>query len=66
MKLKQNYFSRQEVALYFGISITSLVKLIYEHWLKETIMTWKKDDWGKKLIRISQSTIDKLEIKINK
>jgi len=62
--LKQKYFTRKEVANYFWISISSLIKLIYKNWLKENKMTWKKGEWWNKIIRISQDTIDKLEKKI--
>lgn len=65
-ELKRKYFTRKEVASYFNISIPTLQKVIYENNLKETFITWSKDEWGNKCIRISLETLNKMEKIINK
>ncbi len=63
-KLEQKYFSRKEVAKYFWISVQSLVKVMYQNWIKEKIFNTNPSNWGNCLIRISKSEIDKLESKL--
>ena len=65
-ELKRKYFTRKEVANYFNISIPTLQKVIYENNLKETFITWNKNEWGHKCIRISLETLNKMEKIINK
>ena len=63
-KLEQQYFSRKEVANYFWISVQSLVKTMYQTWIKEKVFNTNPPHWWNCLIRISKSEIDKLESKL--
>lgn len=63
-KLEQKYFSRKEVAKYFWISVQSLVKTMYQNWIKEKVFNTNPPHWWNRLIRISKSEIDKLESKL--
>lgn len=61
-KLDQQYFSRKEVANYFWISISSLLKVMQQNWIKQKV--FNTATYWNVLIRIHKSEIDKLESKL--
>ena len=63
-KLEKKYFSRKEVANYFWISISSLLKVMQQNWIKSKVFNTNPADRWNVLIRIHKSEIDKLESKL--
>lgn len=54
------YYTRKEVANIFNISIATLKKIICENKIKESFLTWEKDSYWNKVVRIKNTELDKL------
>ena len=57
----EKYYKRKYVADMLSVSISTLVKFIHKHKLKEIYITGDIDSWWNKSVRIPQSTIDQIE-----